>query len=251
MRPITLGELGSAALMERTDHKYVLPLALLPDFLAACAPWYRVLDMDGVRQARYHTAYYDTPELAFYRAHLTGQSARRKLRVRTYADSALSFLEVKHRDNHGRTSKARVPVPAMTDTDAAPLDHLARLPAALAGDLRGADLRRVVASSYRRVTLVDAGCAERVTVDCDLAFAGDGRAAGYPTLVCVELKQPGRMPSAAREALRQLRVRPGPLSKYCVGVASVMPEVRANRLKPLLTRLTRLDRNELAAAVIR
>jgi hypothetical protein len=31
----------------------------------------------------------------------------------------------------------------------------------------------------------------------------------------------------------------------------VIPEVRANRLKPLLTRLTRLDRNELAAAVIR
>ena len=98
--------------MNMVDTKYVTAermLALVLD--RAEADGYRVLVTQTGRMCPYSTPYYDTPDLAMYTAHLNGVLRRRKVRTRTYLSSGQTFLEVKRKDNHGRTRKKRMEIP--------------------------------------------------------------------------------------------------------------------------------------------
>ena len=77
LESIGLEELGTAALMNRVERKFMLPRDLLPSFLQRCAAEYRVLELHGRRRAQYRTVYFDTSDLSFYHAHLTGRVPRR------------------------------------------------------------------------------------------------------------------------------------------------------------------------------
>lgn len=48
-----------------------------------------------------------------FRQHETGRKPRQKVRVRTYLNSNTTFLEIKKKDNHGKTAKSRVEVPSL------------------------------------------------------------------------------------------------------------------------------------------
>ena len=52
--------------------------------------------------------YFDTDDYEMYRMHHAGRTVREKIRVRTYLDSLDTFLEVKNKNNHGRTKKKRI-----------------------------------------------------------------------------------------------------------------------------------------------
>lgn len=41
-----------------------------------------------------------------YRMHHCGKKVREKIRVRTYLDTNDTFLEIKNKNNHGRTKKS-------------------------------------------------------------------------------------------------------------------------------------------------
>jgi len=92
---------------------------------------------------------------------------------------------------------------------------------------------------------VATGRSERATIDVHLRFRSGASALALPGLVVVEIKQesPSR-DSALAQALRALGVRPGPFSKYGVGVALLHPEAKQNRLKPTLRRLVRITQGE-------
>ena len=53
---------------------------------------------------------FDTDDFAMYRIHQSGHTGRQKMRFRTYVSSDLQFLEVKTKNNHGRTKKKRIKV---------------------------------------------------------------------------------------------------------------------------------------------
>ena len=241
LAPVGLASLGAASLMDRVDEKFVLPRAELAEFLSRCAAAYQVLEIQGRRQGHYRTTYFDTAELSFYHAHLTGRLPRRKVRMRTYVESGYSFLEVKRRDNHGRTVKARVPIGG--DRMGA-LAHLTELPPALVEALSVDTLAPVVTTDFTRTTLVNLGSVERVTIDSGLTFSGHGDTTMFPALVCVEIKQTRTGPSAALAALREMRQRPSTFSKYCFGVTCVVPGVPSNRFKPMIDRLHRVVRDD-------
>lgn len=246
LRPIGLADLGTASLMSRVDERFVLPTSLLSRFLEQCGAAYAALVVDGRRRHRYRTTYFDTADLAFYHAHLVGRATRRKLRVRTYVDSSERFLEIKCRDNHDRTTKARVPV----TVDGVPaLAHLGALPPALVAGLGRDMLHAVVVSGFTRITLVAPDRAERLTIDEGLTFETAEASAAFSQVVYVEVKQARRAPSPALAALRRMGCRPGALSKYSLGVASAIPGVRVNRFKPLLHQLHCTERDDLLHAV--
>src|SRR5689334_9364519 len=94
---ISLEELGTAALMDRIDRKFLVPAAALPVVLRALSPHCRILDVNGQKLFHYRTRYYDTPELALYNAHHAGRARRYKVRVRSYNGSDTGYLEVKLR----------------------------------------------------------------------------------------------------------------------------------------------------------
>ncbi len=113
-RQMTLSPSRSAGakLMKRTDTKFVFPSILLPAILDNLSPTYRILEVDNnVRLQHYQTLYFDTPDFQLYQQHHNGQRDRFKLRVRSYLNSEINYLEVKKKDNHNVTRKSRVETP--------------------------------------------------------------------------------------------------------------------------------------------
>ena len=96
VRPTGLDEVSARVeLLTRVDRKYFVPVETFREFTALLEDEFAVLDIDGRRMFGYESVYFDTPDLATYRAHLQGRRRRFKLRTRTYVDSGACMLEVK------------------------------------------------------------------------------------------------------------------------------------------------------------
>lgn len=219
LAPISLEEVNaSAQLMDRIDRKYFVPRETLAGIIAEQADEWRVLEIGGLRNFKYHTVYFDTPDLLFFRQHRQGKRRRYKVRTRTYCDTGGCFLEVKSKGYRGMTMKER-------------LQHDADRPFQLDGEgaqfasrITGEDASRLVPAAqtvYHRTTLVGDGL--RVTMDSDLECIGEEELYPGPSHVLVETKSPGRS-SLMDAALLEAGVRPHRVSKYCVAAALLHPE---------------------------
>ncbi|MBL0047611.1 MAG: hypothetical protein IPP32_05865 [Bacteroidetes bacterium] len=62
-QPITLAEMDSVKLMDRTDTKFVFHVQDLDAVLSDISKHYRALEVEGTRWSPYETLYYDTPGL--------------------------------------------------------------------------------------------------------------------------------------------------------------------------------------------
>ncbi len=227
--PITLSEMKAVRLMNRVDTKYVVPLNVLLDILNEAVKDYRVQSIDGDRMARYTTTYYDTERMEMYIRHHNGCKMREKIRVRTYVDSDLTFLEVKNKNNHGRTDKKRIVVdpeePLVEEGVDEFLAHTALY--------TKADLHQQLQNSFRRITLVDRNMTERLTIDLDLSFhnlVNDGRF-DLTNVAIIELKRNGHTQSPMASRLLRMRVKPIGFSKYCMGCALTDNHLKQNRFK--------------------
>ncbi len=229
--PITLAEMSSVKLMNRTDTKFVTTLTMLRKLLAMAQSDYYVQDIDGERNMLYDTTYYDTDTFAMYRQHQCGHTNRQKIRFRTYVSSHLQFMEVKTKNNHGRTKKKRIEVKDMDLTDECKREFLA-------SHLRfNVDtLIPHMHNYFRRVTLVNKAKTERLTIDTALQFhnvqTNTDRDMG--PLVIIELKRDGLVFSPVLEMLRQLHIHPHGFSKYCMGAALTNQSLPVNRFRQKL-----------------
>ena len=95
--------MDQVTLLNRIDTKFVFEQGLLEKVLQEIKPHYRVLDIDGVRLNSYRSIYFDTEDFKFYYEHHNGKKNRSKVRYREYIDSGLCFLEVKKKNNKGKT----------------------------------------------------------------------------------------------------------------------------------------------------
>jgi hypothetical protein len=251
-RPITLEEMSSVKLMNRIDTKFVMPIATLCQLLEMAKGDYRVQDTEsGGRNAAYHTVYMDTAQYEMYRAHVVGHSGRQKIRVRSYVDSHLHFLEVKTKNNHGRTKKKRVSVSWDIPAEGTRADLLRPLDdRQLADTLQGDTLafvqeklrydsqaiHPVIENRFHRITLVNSAMTERLTIDQQLQFDNlrTGQHLELPTMAIVELKRDGQTASPVLAMFQQLRVHPQGFSKYAMGLALTDPQLHPGRLKPRL-----------------
>lgn len=243
--PITLGEMGGIKLMNRTDTKFVASTAQLAALLRLAQADYRAQEIDGQRLMNYGTLYFDTPDYAFYTLHHDGHAGRQKVRIRSYLDSRQSFLEVKTKDNHGRTRKKRTDTDAFADDYGAPAYHTAAQLQFLESHLStapAAGLEGKVANRFKRLTLVNRAKTERLTIDTELRFhnLATGRDSRLDGLAIIELKRDGRVASPVLDLLWQLRIHPSGFSKYCLGLALTDPDLRQNRFKKRLRKMERI-----------
>lgn len=250
-QPITLDEMSGIKLMNRTDTKFVTTVDRLRLLLTMAHNDYRAQEIDGKRQALYYTAYFDTPDNNMYLVHQNGHAGRQKLRIRSYVDSGLNYLEVKTKNNRGRTKKKRV---GMVDFDPLHPDHGIRF-------LRQDDqyvaydnflrkhlrydptiLSEQMENHFHRITLVNKAKTERLTIDTDLCFHNlkTGNDADLTGLVIIELKRDGLQPSPILGLLRDLRIKPSGFSKYCMGSALTNPDLKRNNFKERLRLVERL-----------
>jgi hypothetical protein len=238
LSPIGLDELVErASLLSRLDRKYLLPIADLPFMLGGLADDVMVLEMDRRREFGYRSIYFDTPELDGYLATARSRRRRFKLRIRSYLDSGLHFLEVKTRGGRGDTVKNRIPY----DGDHRQLGADAR---AYAGTvLAEAGIRSgplqvvpVLTTHYLRTTLFAPSCGSRVTIDTGLVWTlPDGTALRTPELAIVETKS-DRTTSDVDRLLWSMKHRPCTVSKFGTGLAALRPDLPSNRWHPVLRR---------------
>ena len=233
MEPITLEEMDSIKLMNRVDTKFVTNAAVLRDVLDdAAKKGYRVCTIEGQRIAGYLSLYYDTPELAMYMAHQNGRKTRQKVRTRTYLISGESFLEIKRKNNHGRTKKKRIRIPS---GDFGHFDTNAEAAAFLAEKswFTADQLQPRCTTEFDRITLVNQEKTERVTMDMNLHFhnMATGKDGSMADAVVIELKQDGRLPSPMRKILADHHVKPYRISKYTIGTVLTDPNAKDNRFK--------------------
>ena len=235
-QPIGLEELDRVRLLDRIDTKWFFHRSLVPELLGRLSDDYFILETAGTRIARYDSLYFDTPELAFYRQHHNKQKTRLKVRFREYVESHLTFAEVKHKTNTGRSVKHRVAVSSI-ETELGPIG--AQLVMAETG-MEQFRFVPTIRNTFVRLTLARIDYAERVTIDVGLGFVSATGHADLPDLAVVELKQGRRGASPVASALADLRVPSSSLSKYCLGVAWTIPHAKRNNFKRLMQRLVRV-----------
>ena len=240
MAPITLEEMSDIRLMNRLDTKYVASKEQLVQLLKLVQDKYYVQETLERRIIPYLTTYYDTEGHLLYMMHHNKRARRMKVRVRTYVASQLTFLEVKNKNNHARTKKKRIEVPSQDDFRNTEGAH------ELVQRKTGLDLDRlnaVVRNQFDRVTLVNKGKTERLTIDFNIGFHNfeTNHDHGTDQLVIIELKRDGNVFSPVCNLLRDIHVHPTGFSKCCIGMALTDPKLKQNNFKPKLKVLEKIN----------
>lgn len=228
MQPITLEQMADIRLMNRLDTKYVTSKSKLLELLRRVSSEYYVQETGGLRSCPYRTTYLDTDGHAFYLMHHNRRAERVKVRVRTYLSSGdLTFLEVKNKNNHGRTKKKRLQVNSLETCDETRgVPELVQEKSGI--DIK--DLHPVVRNNFDRITLVNFGKTERLTIDFNVRFHNLETNNDQDTgnLVIIELKRDGNVFSPIRNILRDLHIHPTGFSKCCIGMALTDESLKRN-----------------------
>ena len=232
MIPITLDEMQNIRLMDRIDSKYVASASLLPELLQKMIPFYKVQEIEEERIATYSTQYMDTPELGMFVMHQNRKLNRQKIRIRSYVNSDLSFLEIKNKNNKGRTGKKRIQVGLSHLTSIHDLNDEKEFLC----DYSLFDVEQLLPSltnEFNRITFVNRNATERITIDINLSFRNciTGIDVNLGNLMILELKQDGWKHSDFRDILNELRIKKTSFSKYCMGTVLTNPDSKYNRFK--------------------
>jgi hypothetical protein len=170
-----------------------------------------------------------------YMAHLHGKKTRQKIRIRSYEMSGLSFLEVKRKNNKGRTDKCRVECGALDDISREKFIENNSI-------FHYSDLCPTLENRFNRITLVNKRMTERVTIDTGLRFHNykTNKCCEMSGLAIIELKRDGRSSSDFLGYLSDMRVFPASFSKYCIGMVVTDDSLPCNNFKP---QIRVLDKN--------
>lgn len=253
--PITLEEMNDVRLLNRTDTKFVTTVPVLRRLLTMAQDDYYAQVIDGECIAPYYTVYFDTDDCAMYQKHESGHTNRQKLRIRSYVNSGLNFLEVKTKNNRGRTKKKRVSIGSF---DPLHPQHDIRFRRQSEEFITYDDFLRSclhydpttlseqLENRFDRITLVNKGKTERLTIDLNLRFHNivTDEVRSMDNVVIIELKRDGRVASPILRLLRELRIKPHGFSKYCIGSAFTNADLRRNRIKPRLHDIEKIINNK-------
>ena len=239
--PISLEQMSGIKLMNRTDTKFVTTLEQLHSFLRAVQGKYFIQEIDGKRIASYHTTYFDTEDYRMYHMHHAGRCVREKIRVRTYLDSNDTFFEIKNKNNHGRTKKKRISIEAL-ETIHEEYDNIVPFMDKHAW-YRIEEVSPVIENWFNRITLVNFGKTERLTIDFNLRFhhLKSDKRDELQRVAIIELKRDGNVSSPALDIIRELRIKRSGFSKYCIGSAMTNDSLKRNNFKERLTMIEKIE----------
>ncbi|HRH01465.1 MAG TPA: polyphosphate polymerase domain-containing protein [Bacteroidia bacterium] len=236
-QPISLTEMDSVKLMDRTDTKFVFHIRDLKKILDKIVGHYRALEVEGSRWSPYETLYFDTPKLELYLRHHNQKLNRFKIRYRKYVNSNLHFFEIKFKNNKGRTIKKRIKQTQIeNDINGNALQLLQTMT-----PFKEGDLKPVLFVNCSRATLVNIEHEERLTLDVKLQFVKNSTEINFEPLVIAELKQAKvNIQSPFYKLMKHYRFRSSSMSKYCFGVTQLFPDIKKNNFKPKILTLNKI-----------
>ncbi|MFT4907517.1 MAG: hypothetical protein ACI978_001600 [Oleispira sp.] len=240
----SLTQQNTAALMNRVDNKYVLPIELFNPLMAEISADYSILNAYGRRIFNYQTTYFDNKERQFYRDHHNGKLNRYKVRYRRYVESDMGYMEIKFKNNQKRTDKQRIPMDCILP-DQIQINDFVK--STLGYSI---ELETVLFVNYQRITLLNKKNLERITLDLNLSFrnANNSNESIQDQVFIVEIKQNRKpFPSSCRNFIKHHGYQAINFSKYCMG--SVLTDnkedenspLKYNRFKSVLRRLEKIN----------
>ena len=239
MGTIKLEEMVSIKLMNRVDTKYLTTESVLEKVLEKAADnGYRALEVEGSTISPYNSLYFDTDSLKMFQDHHNRRLVRQKVRTRVYVSTSQTFLEIKRKNNKGRTKKKRTEIPSEAFADFRSNASAARF-LSEHSDYSVDLIKPRLETLFRRITLVNRAKTERLTIDTSLRFINHDTSltADLCSAVIIELKQDGRAESEMKRILLDCRVKPVHISKYCIGTTVTNPSAKSNRFKVKVRRI--------------
>ena len=237
--PISLEEMDRVKLQNRTDTKFVFKADLLPLILEEIKEHYSILDINNKRTNSYKTLYYDTKELQSYIQHHNGKANRIKIRFRKYIESDLNYLEIKFKNNKGRTIKSRKKVNDIETT----LSQVSKDFIEDKSFYKSDEVHPSLWNSFTRLTLVHKTKNERLTIDLNLAFNSvlGNIKKEIPHIIIAEVKQEkASSDSEFIKVIRKHHIREIGMSKYCIGTALLNKDLKQNNFKERILKINKL-----------
>ena len=234
--PIKLAEMDNVKLMSRSDTKFAFKISKLPELLNQMIPFYRVLEINGKLIHDYKSLYFDTDDRKFYLDHHNGRVNRNKVRFREYVGSDLTFLEIKRKNNKGKTIKKRIKVDSINDDLSVKQKEYIH---SIIGSNIILNSKQWI--NFSRITFVHKVRKERLTIDINLNFKEKDRRGDLNQIAIGEVKQErmSRLSDFMRIA-KDLHILPIRISKYCMSTLELNPELKQNRFKEKTLFLTKL-----------
>jgi hypothetical protein len=231
---VSLSDLDKVKLMNRTDQKFCLHISQLPIVLEAINSEYSILEIDDEIVFKYDNTYFDTPDNKMFISHQNGKRNRYKIRIRKYVQTDINFLEIKLKNNKGRTIKQRITRPTFDSNFTR--DEIAFI--GQASTLPGEQLQPKIRSFFNRFTLVDNNFTERVTIDLAPGFKNHEKEITLNNLVIIEVKQSKEAkPALITQVLKNNKISRQGFSKYCIGRSLLEDKIKKNNFKPLLLKI--------------
>ena len=214
-------------LMSRTDTKFAFKANKMPFLLQQLMPFYRVLAIDGDLIHDYKSLYYDTEDRKFYLDHHNGRVNRNKIRFREYVGSRLTFLEIKRKNNKGKTIKKRMKVDKINNQLSKKEQEYVEK---IIGKTMNVDAKQWI--NFSRITFVHKTQKERLTMDVNLTFENANKKGDMKHIVIAEVKQERMSRSSDfMRIAKEMYILPIRISKYCLTTLALNPELKKNRFK--------------------
>ncbi len=236
-KPISLKEMNSVSLMNRMDVKFLFKKSQLPILLSHLTSHYNILKIKNKIIQDYKSLYFDTPDRFFYMAHHNRRVNRNKVRFREYVGSDLIFLEIKFKNNKGKTIKKRMRVDKVYK-DLLPEHNL------FIKSTIGKDLTLIAQHwiNFKRITFVDKLNTERITIDLNLNYSDDSQSGSLDNIIIAEVKKDRSSQSSKFTYIaKKYHITPTRMSKYCVSTINLNKDVKFNRFKSKLLLINKLQ----------
>ena len=224
---ISLDEMDDVKLMSRNDTKFAFKANKMPLLLKKLLPFYRVLSIDDKLIHDYKSLYFDTNNRKFYLDHHNGRVNRNKIRFREYVGSKLTFLEIKLKNNKGKTIKRRMKVESInTNLSKKQQKYIEKI----IGEPMEVNAKQWI--NFSRITFVHKIQKERLTMDVNLTFETSNEKGDMKHIVIAEVKQErmSRTSDFMRIA-KEIHILPIRISKYCLTTLALNPKLKKNRFK--------------------
>lgn len=219
---------------KRKDSKYIFHIDELKEILAHLVHDYAMVSHHDHLVSTYDTRYLDSDDLKHYHDHHHGKMNRIKYRIRTYEDG-ISYFEVKGKRNTGYTMKSRWEFDQSGKEYADPLQQIAAWES-----LKENGYKEQLHIRYDRITLYSKDFQEKITFDTQMHIEKDGQKWSSDTLVIAESKMAEHRVSVFRELMKVLHIRETSFSKYCFGIAKLVPSIKRNNFKQLLRKTEKI-----------
>lgn len=235
---ISLEDIIKGGQMVRIDRKYVFHIDQVTEVLKGMESEYSIVKVAGNKISTYKSHYFDTIDFLFFNQHQRGLVPRDKLRFRTYPSTETTFFEIKHKSNKNITQKDRI----LRKDDSLVLDKT--IQQFIRNGISKIDPKTLQLSAridYHRIQFISKDQRERFSIDININSSLDGHHVDFGPIAILEIKQYKRFPSPMVVEMRKLRHFEVSLSKYCVSLTLLKPDLKSNRFNEIVRLIKKIS----------